>query len=312
MQETMKAVRIHAYGEHEVLKYEDVPVPVPGPDDVLIRVHAAGVNPLDWKIRKGYLRAVLPVELPLILGWDVAGEIVAVGERAQGFKVGDAVFSRTPTERQGTYAEYVATGSSDVAKKPATLDWLEAAAVPLVALTAWQALFDVAHLEAGQRVLIPGASGGVGMFGVQFARERGAKVYATCSTRNVDFVRELGAHEVIDYTQRDIGELSDLDVVFDTVGGETQARSFKTLRRGGTLVSAAQPPDAAAAERAGVTAQLIRVQPNGAQLSEIAALIDAGKVKVTLDSVFPLAETAKAHERSESGRARGKIVLQVV
>jgi NADPH:quinone reductase-like Zn-dependent oxidoreductase len=310
MSQTMKAIRIHGYGGLDVLRYEDAPMPVPGPEDVLLRVHAAGVNPVDWKIRKGYL-AAMPFEMPLILGWDVAGEVVSLGERAAGFQVGDAVFSRPDIRRQGAYAEYMVARASEITKKPATLDWLHAAAVPLAALTAWQAMFDVAHLEAGQSVLVPAGAGGVGMFAVQLARVRGAKVYATCSTRNIDFVRELGAHEVLDYTKQDLSELSNLDVVLDTMGGETQAQGFKTLRRGGALVSVVQAPSAEEAARLGVAGHFWMMQPNAPELAEIGRLIDAGQVKVTLDSVFPLAETAKAHERSESGRARGKIVLQV-
>lgn len=311
MSQTMQAVVQHSYGNRDVLQLEAVAVPSINADDVLIKVHAAAINPVDWKIREGYLQAMIPYPMPLTLGWDVAGEIVAVGAQITDFKIGDAVYSRPDIARNGAYAEFVAVRASEVAAKPASLDWQHAAAVPLVALTAWQAMFDVAQLKAGESILIHAGAGGVGIFAIQLAKSRGAKVYATASTRNIEFIQSLGADVAIDYTQTDFSELRDLDVVFDTMGGDVQAKSWATLKKGGRLVSIVDTPDAAIAEQHGVTGAFHFVQPNAAQLSEIGALIDAGAVKVILDSVYPLAQVKQAHERSESHRARGKIVLQV-
>lgn len=309
--QTMKAIRLHDYGDRSVLRHEDAPIPAPAADEVLVKVRAAGVNPVDWKVRAGYLKGRIDYALPLVPGWDVAGEIVALGEKVTGWKAGDAVYSRPDISRQGSYAEYVAVRASEIGRKPASLDWQHAAAVPLAALTAWQALFEFARLERGERVLIHAGSGGVGLFAIQLAKTRGAHVITTTSARNVDLVKSLGADTVIDYGKQDFRTLRDIDVVFDTLGGETQAGSWQTLRRGGRLVSIVDLPDAAAAERHQVAAHFCFVQPSADQLGQIGELIDAGKLKVVLDSVYPLAEAAQAHEKSESGRARGKIVLQV-
>jgi NADPH:quinone reductase-like Zn-dependent oxidoreductase len=212
---TMKAVRIHAYGGPELLHYETIPRPVLNPDDLLIRVRAAAVNPVDWKIREGYLRGFLNHHLPLILGWDVSGEVVKIGPEATGFKIGDEVYARPDIERDGSYAEYIAVKASDAAHKPATLDHDHAAAVPLAALMAWQALVDAAQLQAGQRVLIHAAAGGVGSFAVQLAKARGAQVIATASAVNTGIVAELGADQFVDYTKTRFEEaIKDVDVVF--------------------------------------------------------------------------------------------------
>jgi NADPH:quinone reductase-like Zn-dependent oxidoreductase len=311
MNTTHQAVRIHSYGERDVLRYEAAPLPVINADDVLVKIHASSINPVDWKVRKGYLKDFVPHKFPLILGWDLAGEIVALGENVSGWKVGDQVFSRPDIARDGTYAEYIVVRASEIARKPAKTNWQEAAAVPLTGLTAWQSLIQFAKLKAGERVLIHAGAGGVGIFAIQLAKSLGAYVYTTTSTRNVNFLRELGANEVIDYTRQDFSELRDLDVVFDTLGGDVQAKSWQTLKRGGRLVSVANPPDEKIAERHGVTPLFCFVQPNAAQLTELAKLIDDGKIKVVIDSVFELKDIAKAHEKSEGGRARGKIVLQI-
>jgi len=311
MNTTQLAAVIHRYGGPEVISLEQRPMPQPGPDDVLVRIHAASVNPVDWKIRKGYLKDMLPHQLPLTLGWDFAGEIVAVGAQVSGWQVGDAVYSRPDIVRDGSYAEYIAVRASEIARKPASLNWQEAAAVPLVALTAWQSLFDMAQLQAGERVLIHAGAGGVGNFAIQLAKVRGAHVITTTSTANVELVKSLGADEVIDYTKQDFSTLRDLDVVFDTLGGDIQVKSLATLRRGGRIVTIASPVDAALAAQYGVTAFFCFVQPNGPQLAEIGQLADAGKLRVVIDSVFPLSEIRAAHARSETGRARGKIVIQV-
>lgn len=307
----MQAVRQHAYGSLEVLVYETAPLPTLAADDVLVKVHAAAVNPVDWKIREGYLQSMLTYEMPLTLGWDVAGKIVALGAAVTDWQVGDAIYSRPDISRQGAYAEYVAVRASEIAKKPASLNWQEAAAVPLAALTAWQALFEFGQLQAGEKVLIHAGAGGVGLFALQLAKWRGAEVWTTTSTKNIDFVRAHGADQVIDYTQQDFAELRDFDLVFDTLGGDVLANSWQVLKVGGRLVSICDTPDADTAAKHQVSAHFCFVQPNAAQLNELTVLLDAGIVKVVIDSVFPLAEVAKAHERSESGRARGKIVLQV-
>ena len=309
---TMKAVRIHEYGGPEVLGLEDAPVPVPAAGEVLIRVHAAGINPVDWKIREGRLRGRVEHRLPLILGWDVAGVIEALGPGVTLFKTGDAVYARPDIARDGGYAEYIAVRASEVALKPKSLDFIHAAAVPLAGLTAWQALFDAAKLAAGQRILIHAGAGGVGSFAVQFAHWKGARVIATASARNADLVRSLGADEVIDYTEtRFEDEVQDLDVLFDTVGEEVQQRSWNALKKGGILVSilALSIPDDAAARN--LRSAYVFVQPNAAQLGQIAELIEGGYVKPVVETVLPLSEVRQAHILSQSRHARGKIVLRV-
>jgi NADPH:quinone reductase-like Zn-dependent oxidoreductase len=310
---TMKAVCIHEYGGPDVLRLEDAPIPVPAAGEVLIRVHAAGINPVDWKIREGRLQGRVEHRLPLILGWDVAGVIEALGPGVTQFKIGDAVYARPDIARDGGYAEYIAVRASEVALKPKSLDFIHAAAVPLAGLTAWQALFDAAKLAAGQRILIHAGAGGVGSFAVQFAHWKGARVIATASARNADLVRSLGADEVIDYTEtRFEDEVQDLDVVFDTVGEEVQQRSWNALKKGGILVSilALSVPDDAAARN--LRSAYVFVQPNAGQLGQIAELIDGGHVKPVVETVLPLSEVRQAHILSQSHHARGKIVLRVV
>lgn len=310
----MKAVRIHQFGGAEVLRYEDAPRPEAGAGEVLIRVHAAGVNPVDWKIREGRLQGRMTHHLPLTLGWDVAGVIEQLGPGATQFNVGDAVYARPDLARDGAYAEYIAVRASEVALKPRSLDFIHAAAVPLSALTAWQSLFDAGNLQPGQKILIHAGAGGVGHYAVQLARCKGAHVVTTTSARNADFVRSLGADEVIDYTATRFEDaVRDMDMVFDTVGGEVQARSWKVLKQGGILVSilALTVPDEAA--QRGWRSAYVFVQPNAAQLGRIAELIDAGKVKPVVENVFPLHEAAKAHAAvQEGGHTRGKIVLRVL
>lgn len=310
---TMKAVRIHSYGGPEVLVYEDAPRPTPGEGEVLIRVHAAGVNPLDWKVREGYLKSSLNYPLPVIPGWDVSGVVEQVGAGVTQPKVGDAVYALPNMTRNGAYAEYIAVNASEVAPKPNTLDHVQAAAVPLGALTAWQALFDVANLSSGQTVLIHAAAGGVGTFALQFAKWKGARVIGTASARNADFLRELGAEEAIDYkATRFEDAVKDVDVVLDTLGGDTQERSWGVLKKGGVLVSTVGPPSSETAAQYGVRGLPVFVQPSGKQLTEIAKLIDAGQVKPIVETVLPLTEARQAHGMSQSGRTRGKIVLRVV
>jgi NADPH:quinone reductase-like Zn-dependent oxidoreductase len=293
-----------------VLAYEDAPKPEPAEDEVLIRVHAAAVNPVDWKIREGMLKDMLGHKFPLILGWDVSGVVEAAGSSVGHLRAGDEVYSRPEIARNGAYAEYIVVKASEVALK--SIDHVQAAAVPLAALTAWQSLFDAAGLSAGQTVLIHAAAGGVGSFAVQLAKVRGARVIGTASAGNRDFLDELGADQVIDYrTTRFEEAVRDVDVVFDTLGGETQERSWQVLRKGGVLVSIVEPPNAEKAEARGVSGAFVFVQPSAEQLIEIAALIDGRKLKSMVEKVLPLAEARRAQELSQTGHVRGKIVLAV-
>ena len=308
----MKAVRIHEYGDPGVLKYEDAPVPEIGPDEVLIKVHSAGVNPVDWKVRKGLLKERRPYRLPLIPGWDLSGTIERVGTLVTRLKEGDRVFSRPDIGRDGSYAEQIAVRADEVALAPRSVPLETAAGVPLCALTAWMALFEWAGLRAGQTVLIHAASGGVGTFAVQLAKLAGARVIGTTSGRNTEFVRSLGADAVIDYRREDFStSVRDVDVVLDAVGGETRTKSLGVLRRGGVLSSIVGPVDPALARQHDVRAMGGLVAANGARLQEIASLIDAGKLKVIIEKEFPLAEAMAAHELSETLRVRGKIILRV-
>jgi len=311
--ETMKAVRIHKFGGPEVLKYEDIPRPEPGSGEVLIRVHAAGVNPVDWKIREGHLKQMMNFSLPLIPGWDVSGVVESAGAGVTRLKKGDEVYSRPDLARNGSYAQYIVVRESEVALKPKSLDHVHAAAIPLAALTAWQALFDAAKLAAGQTVLIHAAAGGVGSFAVQLAKLKGARVIGTASKRNHDFLMELGADETVDYTSTRFEDaVRNVDVVLDTISGETQQRSWKVLKKGGFLVSILQPPSPEEAAAHGVRCAHTFVQPNVSQLAELAALIDTGKLKTIVETVLPLAEAAQAQELNKGGHTRGKIVLRVV
>lgn len=311
MNNTHKAVRIHQFGGSEVLVYEDAPVPSIQADEVLVKIHAASVNPVDWKVREGYLKEVMPHPLPLVLGWDFAGEILAVGSAVHNWKIGDAVYARPDIARDGSYAEHIAVRASEIAAKPSKATWQQAAAVPLAALTAWQALYEIAGLQAGERVLIHAGAGGVGNFAIQLAKLRGAHVITTTSTKNVALVKALGADEVIDYTQQDFSQLRDLDVVFDTLGGEIQDKSWLTLKQGGRLVSIISGPSEEAAAKIKGKALFCFVQPSAEQLNALAKLIDTEQLKIVIDSVFPLTEIVAAHARSQSGRSVGKIVIQV-
>jgi NADPH:quinone reductase-like Zn-dependent oxidoreductase len=311
--ETMKAVRIHSYGGPEVLQYEEAPRPKSGAGAVLIRVHAAGVNPVDWKIRQGYFKGRVDHSLPLILGWDLSGVVEATGSGVAGLQEGDEVYSRPDIARDGAYAEHIVVRETEVALKPKSIDHIHAAAIPLAALTAWQSLFDAAGLSAGQKVLIHAAAGGVGSFAVQLARWKGAHVIGTASKRNHELVRNLGAAETIDYeTTRFEDVVDEVDVVFDTIGGDTQKRSWQVLKKGGILVSIVGPPSAEEAAAHGVRQAAVFVQPSAVQLTELAKLVDSGKLKPIVETVLPLPEARHAHELSQAGHVRGKMVLRVL
>jgi len=309
---TMKAVRMHEYGGPEVLKYEDAPRPEPAAGEVLVRVHAAAVNPVDWKVRAGYTKGFLDYTLPLILGWDLSGVVEAVGAGVVDWKAGDEVYSRPDLSRNGSYAEYIAVKATELGRKPKSIDHIHASAIPLAALTAWQALFDAAGLSAGQRILIHAAAGGVGTFAVQLAKWKGAYVIGTASERNHAFLRELGADETIDYTEIPFETaVHDVDLVLDTMAGETRERSWQVLKKGGILVSILGPPSAEAAAAHAVRQAGVFVQPNRAQLEEIAMLVDAGKLRPIVEEVLPLKEAARAHEKNQTLHTRGKLVLRV-
>lgn len=309
----MRAVRIHSYGDPSVLKYEDAPQPSTRHDDVLVRVHAAAVNPVDWFIRYGHMAQWIPHSLPLILGCDLSGVVESVGVGVSEWTVGDEVFARTDLTRDGTYAEYVTVRAADVAPKPAEVDHVAAAGIPHAALTAWQALFEVGALVAGQRVLIHAAAGGVGSFAVQLAKWRGAEVAGTASANHLAFLEALGVDTVIDYTAvRFEDVVSEVDLVLDAVGGETQSRSWAVLRAGGVLVSLVEPPSQDVAAQHGVRAALLGTQANAAQLVELGRLVSAGHLKPFVSTVFTLQEAREAHRLSETRHAQGKIVLRVI
>jgi len=310
---TMKAVCIYSYGGPEVLVYEDAPRPHPDAGEVLVRVHAAGINPVDWKIREGHLKEMLHHTLPLVLGWDVSGVVEALGSGVTRLKVGDEVFSRPDIARDGAYAEFIVIRESEAALKPKSIDHLHAAALPLAGLTAWQSLFDAGGLSAGQRVLIHAAAGGVGHLAVQLAKWKGAHVIGTASARNHDFLRKLGVDQVVDYaTVRFEEAVAPVDVVFDTLGGAIQERSWKVLKRGGILVSVVSPPSAERATAHGVRQAFVFIQPYAARLAEIATLVDGEKLKAIVETILPLSDATRGQELSERGHTRGKIVLRVI
>jgi NADPH:quinone reductase-like Zn-dependent oxidoreductase len=305
----MKAVQIHKFGGPEVLRLDDVPRPEPQNNEVLVRVFAAGVNPVDWKIREGKMGKI---PLPSIMGSDFSGEVEALGPDVAEFRVGEAVFGSV-ADSSGSYAEYALAPVSQIVEKPLGLDHVQAAAMPVPAMTAWQALFDEAKLRLGQKILIHAAAGGVGNFAVQFAKWKGAYVIGTASAPNAELVRSLGAHEFIDYRNTRFEDVvRDVDVVLDTIGGDTQERSWKVLRRGGVMVSIVQPPPEKTAAAHGVRAAFMREDATRTEeLIQIAQLVASGQIKVNVETVLPLREARKAQELSQSGHAHGKIVLTI-
>ena len=301
---TMKAIVVHQYGGPEVLKYEDAPRPEPKENQILVRVIAAGVNPVDTYVRSGKFGAAT---LPLIPGRDIAGIVEEVGPGATKFKKGDAVYGNV---RNGGYAEFAVAVEKDIALKPAALDFFEAAAVPVAARTAWNALVETAHLSAGQTVLIQGGSGGVGSFAIQIAKVRGAKVFATASTGNQDLLKELGADVAIDYTKQKFEDVvKNVDVVLETAGKETLERSYPVVKKGGYLVSIVGPTDPAKVQQYGIQAPPLALSASA--LSELTKLFDAKKIKVVVTETLPLSEAQKAQEQVGTHHTRGKIVLKV-
>ncbi|MEY2537082.1 MAG: hypothetical protein QOG67_822 [Verrucomicrobiota bacterium] len=310
--EEMKAIVIHEFGGSEVLKLENVPRPEPKDDEMLIKVFAAGVNSFDGILRSGKYAKVFKMQLPWIPGYDIAGTVEKVGGKVGKFKVGDPVYATISIPRGGGYAEYALAKQNHVALKPATISFVEAAGVPSVALTAWQALVDKANVQSGQTVLIHGASGGVGLFAIPIAKIRGAKVIATASTANQDFLKQLGADVAIDYKTQKFEEIAkEVDAIVDGVGGDTLTRSYPIVKKGGVLVSLVGRVDQAQLDKRGIRGVSLELEPNGEQLSQIGKLIDEKKIKVIVSQTFPLADAAKAQAKAETGHARGKIVLQI-
>ncbi len=303
---------INQYGDPDVFHAAEIANMPLGPTDVLVKNYATSVNPVDWKIRKGFLAERMPLDFPAILGWDSAGIVEEVGEGVKNFRPGDKVFSRPATERPGTYSDYVVVDEALLAPKPAALTFLEAASIPLAGLTAWEALIEIAQIQPGQRVLVHGGAGGVGGYAIQLAKAQGAFVATTARGVNRDYVADLGADMVIDYEQSAFErEVKDLDVVLDTMGGGVQEKSFDVLKPGGILVSIAQAPDPGRAQAHHVRAHWFFLQPDGRKLQALAQLFELGKMRPTVGQVFLLGNIADAHRLSETGHSRGKIAIVV-
>jgi NADPH:quinone reductase-like Zn-dependent oxidoreductase len=332
----MKAFVLDRYGAKERLRAAELPEPEVGPEDVLVDVHAAGVNLLDAKIRNGEFKLILPYPLPLVLGNDVAGVVVRVGERVRAFRVGDEVYARPDVDRIGTFAERVAIRESALAHKPKNVSMVEAASLPLVALTAWQFLVEKANVQRGQKVLIHAGSGGVGTVAIQLAKHLGAFVATTTSTANVTWVKDLGADVVVDYKKEAFDAvLSDYDVALNSLGDDTLVQSLRVLKRGGRLVSISGPPDVAFAKqlgaswivrlimrllslritwkagRAGVDYAFLFMRASGEQLATLASLVEGEVLSPVVDRVFPFESTNEALAYVETGRARGKVVVRL-
>ncbi|NEI72512.1 zinc-binding dehydrogenase [Rhizobium lusitanum] len=308
----MQAVRIHRFGGPEVMAIEEIDRPTPSANEVLIKVFAASVNPVDAKMREGKYPVVTEKDLPYVLGRDVSGQIAAAGDDVSSFLIGDEVFAFLSPEHGG-YEEFVLARADEVAAKPKSLDQVGAAAVPLAGITAWQGLFDHGGLRQGQHVLIHGGAGGVGHFAIQFAKAKGAWVATTVSASEKEFVSDLGADQVIDYKSEKFEDVIEpVDLVFDLIAGETQERGFNVVKPGGALISTLQEPDKARAAELSIRVGRYTAQPNGAQLREIAELIDQGKVKVVIASTFELNEAAEAQAALNERHIRGKVVLKVV
>ena len=310
----MKAIVINQYGDKNELKETELQKPEPKADEVLIELHAAAVNPIDWKLRYGYLEDKFAFDFPIVLGWDAAGIVTKVGVEVNSFNEGDRVFVRPELTNRGTYAEYTTAKADLVAQIPKNISFQEAAAVPLAGLTAYQCLVDVGKLESGNKVLIHAGAGGVGSFAIQIAKNIGSYVATTGSTKNVKFLKSLGADEVIDYTEDDFSQiLEDYDLVIDTLGGEIQDKSLNILKKGGKLVSIVEEPDQAKADELEINAKSHWLIPDGEELAELAEMMKNESLKPVVGTVFPFSEQGlkDAHELSETHHARGKIVIEV-
>ncbi|MGC9492798.1 NADP-dependent oxidoreductase, partial [Vibrio genomosp. F10] len=308
----MRAVQIHQYGGTETLKLENVAKPEINDDDILISVKSASINPVDWKIREGYLQSFIPYELPLTLGWDVAGVVAEVGSNVKEFSVGDEVFSRPNISRNGSYADYIAVKADEAVLKSTKLDFGQAASLPLAGITAWQCLVDVADVQPGQRVLVHAGAGGVGHLAIQIAKAKGATVIATASSVNLDLLKELGADQAVDYAKAPlIEQIESVDIVLDTMGGDVQKTSWALLKENGILVSVVDQPDEAVANEHKVRSAFVFIEPSSRILKELNQLVDADLLKPLIEHRFSLEKIVDAHLQSQSGRTRGKIVIDV-
>jgi NADPH:quinone reductase-like Zn-dependent oxidoreductase len=307
----MKAAQINSYGEKDVVSINDVPKPSIKADQILVEVHAASVNPFDLKVREGQTKDYIPLELPATLGGDVSGVVAELGSGVTGLEIGQEVYGMAnATGGQGSFAEFTTVIAAQLAPKPRSVDFVSSAALPLTAVSAYQALVDHMRLQPGQKILIHGGAGGIGSIAIQIANNIGAYVATTAIGPDADYVKNLGADEVIDYTKEDFSEkLSDYDAVFDTVGGETNAKSYKVLKKGGVLVSMVAPVDLDLAE--GITYVQQSSQATVEKLTKIADMVDSGKIKVNVDKVFQFEEAAEALEYIKTGHPRGKVVIQV-
>jgi NADPH:quinone reductase-like Zn-dependent oxidoreductase len=309
----MKAVQIHKYGGSDELIYEEAPKPLINEQEVLVKIYASGVNPVDWKIREGRRPGSEKRTFPIILGWDMSGVIEKIGDDVHGFNLGDEVYGLPDSSKNGTYAEYIAVRPNEIALKPLSIDHVAAASLAMAGLTAWQGLFDHGKLQPGQRILINGAAGGVGTMAVQLAKWKGAYVIGTASENNEAFLKGLGIDEVIDYHKEGfLNELKNFDLVFDLIGGETQNKLLEVLKPGGTLVSTVGIVNQDLLDRKGFVGIQYMARANSDQLTQIAKLVDEEKIKPVVEEVFPLKDAKKAQEISKQGHTRGKIVLQIV
>ena len=308
----MQAIQIQEFGDPQVLQVKEISIPAPGPGELLVRVHAAAVNPVDTSIRAGRAGGLSGASLPYVPGFDVSGTVTAIGSDVVNFKVDDEVFAMVDLRRGGAYAEYAIVLENEAALKPTRVNHAEAAAIPLVALTAWQALFQVAKLQKDQTILIHAGAGGVGSIAVQLAKWRGAHIIATASDYNHNFLRELGVDVPVDYRTQNFEDFaSDVDVVLDPIGGDTQVRSLQILKEGGILVSIVGLTSEGRNPSRNVRATSILVRPNSVQLSEIGGLIQNGIINPIVSYRFPLEQAPLAHEQSQTRRTRGKIVIEI-
>lgn len=332
----MQAAFISKYGPTEKLAFAEVDIPQCGDADVLVKIHAASLNPIDFKVRDGKIKFIRSYSFPLILGHDLAGVVSAVGSKVTRFKIGDKVYSRPRNDRIGSLAQFIAVDENELAHMPKNLTFEEAASIPLVGLTSWQALFDVAGMKRGDRVFIQAGAGGIGTFAIQLAKHFGAHVMTTTSSRNMDFVRSLGADEIVDYkTQKFEEVLQNVDIVFDTLGGDALYKSFQALRPGGWVVSISGDPDQRLAAdmhlgflkreilrlvgrkanklaaKAQANYRFIFMHPSGQQLAQITQLVEDGKIKPIIDKVFSFEEAQKAMDYLELGHSRGKVVIKI-
>lgn len=310
----MRAVQLTHYGDKDALQFTtEAPEPTVKAGQVLVKVEAASINAIDWKIREGMMQQMAPVTFPATLGGDLAGTIVAIDGDVHGFEVGQAVYGQTnPFSGTGSFAEFSPIAATSIALKPGSVDFAEAAALPLTTASTYQALVETLHLTAGQKILIHGGAGGIGSFAIQLAKHLGAYVATTAAPDDLDFARSLGADEVIDYTSQKFEEiLHDYDAVFDTVGGEANKKSYVILRTGGQLVSMAAAPDDALAAEYGVTASAQQTKVTTERLQKVAELVDQGVLKPAIDKIFPLEQTAEAVEYMRQGHHRGKVVIKM-